>query len=52
MRVRDIHAAVEDVLGIAVPILSVNCWLAKSVQGDRPRLVRLGHGRYRPIEGQ
>jgi hypothetical protein len=49
MRVRDIHAAVEDVLGVAVPTPSVNCWLAKNVQGDRPRLVRLGHGRYRLV---
>lgn len=38
MRVREIHAAVEDLLGIAVPIPSVNYWLAKSVQDDRPRL--------------
>lgn len=51
MRVRDIHAAVEDMLGSAVPFPSVNCWLSKGVQGDRPRLARLGHGRYRLIEG-
>jgi hypothetical protein len=50
MRVCDIHAAVEDLLGAAVPIPTVNCWLSKSVQGDRPALVRLGHGRYRLIE--
>jgi len=46
MRVCDIHAAVEDLLGTTVPIPTVNCWLSKSVQGKHPRLVRLGHGRY------
>jgi hypothetical protein len=47
MRVREIHATVEDLLGIAVPIPSVNYWLSKSVKGDRLRLVRLERGRYR-----
>lgn len=47
MRVRDIHAAVEDLLGVSVPVSSVNCWLTKNKTGDR--LVRLGHGRYRLI---
>jgi hypothetical protein len=47
MRVCDIHAAVEDLLGQSVPTSSVKDWLAKNVKGERPRLVRLGQGRYR-----
>lgn len=49
MRVCDIHATVEDLLGAVVPIPTVNCWLSKGVQGDRPGIVRLGHGWYRLI---
>ena len=51
MQIRDIHAAVEDCLGIAVPTSSVNCWLTKHIKGSRPRLVRLGRGRYRLVAG-
>lgn len=46
MRVRDIHAAVEDRLGVSVPVSSVNCWLSQNTKGRQPRLVRLGRGRY------
>ncbi len=46
MRVCDIHVAVEDMLGLPVPMNSVKCWLAKTIHGADPRLVRLGHGRY------
>jgi hypothetical protein len=47
MRARDIHAAVEDLLNRSIPASTVKCWLAKSTQGEHPRLVRLGRGRYR-----
>lgn len=52
MRARDIHAEVEDVLGRSVPVSSVKNWLAKHVQGEKPRLVRLDRGRYRLVEGR
>jgi hypothetical protein len=49
MRARDIHADVEQLLGRPVPASSVKNWLAKEVQGDQPRVVRLGRGRYRLV---
>jgi hypothetical protein len=47
MRVRDIYAAVQDRLGMRVPVSSVNAWLSQNAKGKRPMVVRLGHGRYR-----
>jgi hypothetical protein len=47
MRARDIHAAVEELLGQPVSVSSVKNWLAKSARGDAARLTRLGWGRYR-----
>lgn len=47
MRVRDIYAAVEDRLAMPVPASSVNAWLSQNARGERPVVVRLGHGRYR-----
>jgi hypothetical protein len=47
MRARDIHAEVEELLGRAVPASSLKNWLAENAQGENPRLVRLGRGRYR-----
>ena len=47
MRARDIHAEVEELLGMPVPVSSVKNWLAKQVQGRQSRVVRLGRGRYR-----
>lgn len=49
MRARDIHAEVEELLGQAVPASSVKNWLAKEVQAEKSRLVRLDRGRYRLI---
>ncbi len=49
MRVRDIHAEVEDLLGMSVPASSVKNWLAKQDQDHPPRVVRLGRGRYRLV---
>jgi hypothetical protein len=49
MRVRDVHADVEELLGVSVPASSVKNWLAKQVQDQRPRVVRLGRGRYRLV---
>lgn len=49
MRARDIHVEVEDQLGMSVPVSSVKNWLAKHAQGEKPRLVRLGRGRYRLV---
>lgn len=50
MRVRDIHAAVEDLIGRHVSISAVKNWLAKNVRGEGAQVVRLGHGRYRLLE--
>jgi hypothetical protein len=49
MRARDIHAEVEELLGRSVPVSSVKNWLAKHAQDEKPRLVRLDRGRYRPV---
>lgn len=47
MRAREIHAEVEELLGMSVLDSSVKNWLAKRVQDQQPRVVRLGRGRYR-----
>ena len=47
MRVRDIHAEVEALLGQAVSSSAVKNWLARHAQGDQALFVRLGRGRYR-----
>ena len=49
MRVQDVYAAVEDRLGMPVPKSSVNAWLSQNAKGEKPLIVRLGHGRYRLI---
>ena len=46
MRVCDIHAAVEDLLGQSVSPGSVKSCLAERAQGDQPLFVRLARGRY------
>lgn len=47
MRACEIHAEVEELLGRSVPASSVKNWLAKQVQDQQARVVRLGRGRYR-----
>jgi hypothetical protein len=47
MRVKDIHAEVEGLIGQTVSPSAVKNWLAKSVQGSHPQVVRLDRGRYR-----
>jgi hypothetical protein len=47
MRARDIHAEVEEMLGMSVPASSVKNWLAKQIQDQQLQVVRLGRGRYR-----
>lgn len=49
MQARDIHAEVEELLGVSVPASSVKNWLAKQVEDQQPRVVRLGRGRYRLV---
>jgi hypothetical protein len=49
MRARDIHAEVEQLLGRSVPASSVKNWLAKRVQAEDSRLVRLDRGRYQLV---
>jgi hypothetical protein len=46
MHVRDIHAAVEALVGEPVPPSSVRGGLAKNVGGSSPRFVRVAPGRY------
>ena len=46
MRVREIHAAVEAMLGEAVAWSSVKGALASNVSGSSPRFVRVARGRY------
>jgi hypothetical protein len=45
-RVKDIHAAVETLMGELVPPSSVKGALAKNVAGSSARFVRLARGRY------
>jgi hypothetical protein len=46
MRTKDIHAAVEVLVGEAVPLPSVKGALAKHVAGSSARFVRVARGRY------
>jgi hypothetical protein len=46
MRAREIHAAVEAMLGEAVAWSSVRGALASNVSGPSPRFVRVARGRY------
>ena len=46
MRAREIHAAVETMLGEAVAWSSVRGALASNVSGSSPRFVRVARGRY------
>lgn len=46
MRATDIHAAVEEVLGLPVSKSAVKNWLATHVGGEKPLFVRLARGRY------
>jgi hypothetical protein len=46
MRVVQVHAAVEALLGEAVPKSSVNWCLSTSVGGDEAPFVRVARGRY------
>lgn len=46
MRAKDIHAAVEALVGELVPSPSVKGALAKNVEGSSSRFVRVARGRY------
>ena len=46
MRMKDIHAEVEQLLDRSVTRSAVKNWLANHVQGDHVLFVRLGRGRY------
>ncbi|MGH2854541.1 MAG: hypothetical protein ACRDLF_10190 [Solirubrobacteraceae bacterium] len=46
MQVKDIHAAVEALVGEPVPPPSVKGALAKNVAGSSARFVRVARGRY------
>jgi hypothetical protein len=46
MQIRDIHAAVEALVGEPVPPPSVKGALAKNVAGSSARFVRVARGRY------
>ncbi len=48
MRMKDIHAQVEQLLDRSVARSAVKNWLASHVQGDHALFVRLGRGRYLP----
>lgn len=47
MRARDVHRAVEAMLGRPVRRASVKACLAANVSGAAPRFVRVAHGQYR-----
>ncbi len=47
MRMRDIHAEIERLLGQSVTRSAVKNYLANHCQGEQPRFVRLARGRYR-----
>jgi hypothetical protein len=47
MRMRDIEAEVEALVGQPVSRSAVKNWLANHVRGEQAPLIRLGRGRYR-----
>jgi len=47
MHARDVHRAVEDMVGRPVRWASVKACLASNVAGASPRFVRVARGRYR-----
>jgi hypothetical protein len=47
MRLRDIHATVESLLGRAVSKDSIEWCLRMSTDAGTPRFVRVAYGRYR-----
>jgi hypothetical protein len=49
MRMRDIHAEVERLLGPSVTRSAVKNYLANHCQGEQPRFVRIARGRYRRL---
>jgi hypothetical protein len=49
MRVQDIHAEVEELIGQTVSSSAVKNWLSSHARGDRALFVRLGWGRYRLV---
>jgi len=46
MRVREIHASVEHLLGEPVSYVSIKSYLHKGAQGQDPRFGRVSRGRY------
>jgi hypothetical protein len=46
MRLSEVHAAVESLLGESVSPDSVNWVLTSDVRGPAPRFVRVARGRY------
>jgi hypothetical protein len=52
MRARDVHSAVEAMLGRPVRWASVKACLASNVAGATPRFVRVARGRYRLSRGE
>lgn len=50
MRAKDIHAAVEALVGEPVPRSSVKGALAMNVSGSARRLIRVARGRYMLVE--
>jgi hypothetical protein len=49
MRVRDIHRAIEGLLGEPVSVSSVKNCLARKSVGQAPQFERIGRGRYRLV---
>jgi len=50
MRVRDIHALVEDLLNMRVSRDTVNSFLSTGARGPNPRFQRVAGGVYRLAE--
>jgi hypothetical protein len=46
IRMKDIHAEVEALIGCPVSRSAVKNWLANHVEGDHALFIRLGRGRY------
>jgi hypothetical protein len=49
MRVQDIHAAIEELIGQNVSSSAVKNWLSSHARGEKALFVRLGWGRYRVV---
>jgi hypothetical protein len=50
MRVRDVHAMVDQQLDQPVSMSAIKTWLARHAAGNQAVVLRVGRGRYRSVQ--